>query len=225
MRVLIVDDDARLVEAITRGLQAEGIFADCAFDGEEGLFKGQEGSYDAIILDLTLPAKHGYEVCQQLRNAHIWAPILILTAQRAEAEEARALNLGADDFLGKPFSYTVLVARLRALVRRGNGPRPTTMRVGDLELDPTRRQCWRGDTAVHLTEREFSLLELLMRRSGEVLPKQRIVDHVWGFDFDGDWNVVEVYIGYLRKKVDSPFGRHTIQTVRGAGYRLLQEAL
>ena len=225
MRVLVVDDDVRLVGALCQGLQAEGILVDAAYDGEEGLFKGQEGSYDAIILDLTLPAKHGYEVCAELRKARVWAPILVLTAQHAETDEARALDLGADDFLTKPFSYAVLVARLRALVRRGSGPRPTTMRVGDLELDPAQRQCRRAGMPVHLTQREFCLLELLMRRSGEVLPKQRIVDHVWGFDFDGDWNVVEVYIGYLRKKVDSPFGRHTIQTVRGAGYRLLQEAM
>lgn len=223
MRVLLVEDELRLAEAIRSGLQAEAIAVDCAFDGEEGLFKAQEGMYDAIVLDILLPGRTGYEVCSKLRESGVWTPILMLTARYSEEYEARALNIGADDFLSKPFSYLVLVARLRALVRRGATPRPTIMRVGDLELDPARRTCTRNGAAVSLTAREFALLELFMRRPGEALSKQQILDHVWGFDFEGDENIVEVYVGYLRRKIDDPFGRRSIQTVRGVGYRLLRE--
>jgi two-component system OmpR family response regulator len=223
VRVLLVEDELRLAEAIRSGLQAEAIAVDCAFDGEEGLFKAQEGMYDAIVLDILLPGRTGYEVCSKLRESGVWTPILMLTARYGEEYEARALNIGADDFLSKPFSYLVLVARLRALVRRGATPRPTIMRVGDLELDPARRTCTRNGAAVSLTAREFALLELFMRRPGEALSKQQILDHVWGFDFEGDENIVEVYVGYLRRKIDDPFGRRSIQTVRGVGYRLLRE--
>jgi two-component system OmpR family response regulator len=223
VRVLLVEDEMRLAEAIRGGLQAEAIAVDCAFDGEEGLFKAQEGVYDAIVLDILLPGRNGYEVCSKLRESGVWTPILMLTARHGEEHEARALNIGADDFLSKPFSYLVLVARLRALVRRGATPRPTVMRVDDLELDPARRTCTRGGAAISLTAREFALLELFMRRPGEALSKQQILDHVWGFDFEGDENIVEVYVGYLRRKIDDPFGRRSIQTVRGVGYRLLRE--
>lgn len=223
MRVLLVEDEVRLADAIRVGLQAESIAVDCAFDGEEGLFKAQEGSYDAIVLDILLPGRNGYEVCAKLREAGVWTPILMLTARHGEEHEARALNIGADDFLPKPFSYLVLVARLRALVRRGSTPRPTIIRVGDLELDPTRRTCLRGGSVISLTAREFALLELFMRRPGEALSKQQLLDHVWGFDFEGDENIVEVYIGYLRRKIDEPFGQRSLQTVRGVGYRLLKE--
>lgn len=223
MRVLLVEDEMRLAEAIRSGLQAESIAVDCACDGEEGLFKAQEGSYDVIVLDILLPGRNGYEICTKLREAGIWTPVLMLTARQGEEYEARALNIGADDFLAKPFSYLVLVARLRALVRRGGAPRPAVICVGDLELDPARRTCLREGNAISLTAREFALLELLMRKPGEVLSKQQILDHVWGFDFEGDNNIVEVYIGYLRRKIDEPFNRRSIQTVRGVGYRLLQE--
>jgi len=223
MRVLLVEDETRLAEAIRGGLQAEAIAVDCAFDGEEGLFKAQEGSYDVIVLDILLPGRNGYEICAKLREAGVWTPILMLTARHGEEYEARALNIGADDFLEKPFSYLVLVARLRALVRRGSTPRPAVIRIGDLELDPTRRMCVRESVAISLTLREFALLEFLMRKPGEVLSKQQILDHVWGFQFEGDENIVEVYIGYLRRKIDEPFGRRSIQTVRGVGYRLVNE--
>src|SRR5262245_32881015 len=169
MRVLLVEDEMRLAEAIRSGLQAESIAVDCAFDGEEGLFKAQEGSYDAIVLDILLPGRNGYEICSKLREAGIWIPILMLTARHGEEHEARALNIGADDFLAKPFSYLVLVARLRALVRRGATPRPTTIHIDDLELDPARRTCIRGGHAISLTAREFALLELFMRRPGEAI--------------------------------------------------------
>jgi two-component system OmpR family response regulator len=221
--VLLVEGEVGFIEAMRGGLQAEAISVDYALDGEEGLFKAREGSYDAIVLDIRLPGRNGYEVCQKLREVGVWTPILMLTARQNESDEARALNLGADDFLSKSFSYPVLVARLRALVRRGNIPRPAAMWVGDLELDPTRRTCRRAGNSIELTAREFALLEFFMRRPGEVLPKQQILDHVWGFDFAGDNNIVEVYVGYLRRKVDEPFGCRSIQTVRGFGYRLFQE--
>lgn len=223
MRVLLIEDELRLAEAIRYGLQAESIAVDCSFDGEEGLFKAQEGSYDAIVLDILLPGRNGYEVCKKLRETGIWTPILMLTARHGEEEEARALNIGADDFLSKPFSYLVLVARLRALARRGSTPRPSVICIGDLELDPAKRTCLRGGVVVSLTAREFALLELFMRRPGDVLSKQHILDHVWGFDFEGDENIVEVYVGYLRRKIDEPFAQRSIQTVRGVGYRLVRE--
>lgn len=223
MQVLLVEDEVRLAEAIRGGLQAEAIAVDCAFDGEEGLFKAQAGSYDVIVLDILLPGRNGYEICTRLREIGIWTPILMLTARHGDEYEARALNIGADDFLEKPFSYLILVARLRALVRRGSTPRPVVIRIGDLELDPTRRTCLREGTVISLTLREFALLELLMQKPGEVLSKQHILDHVWGFQFEGDENIVEVYIGYLRRKIDEPFARRSIQTVRGVGYRLLKE--
>ncbi|MBM4258109.1 MAG: response regulator transcription factor [Deltaproteobacteria bacterium] len=224
MRVLVVEDERSLLSALQGALQAEGIDVDTAADGEEGLFKAMEGSYDVVVLDLMLPGRNGDEICAALRKKEVWVPILILTAYQGEQFEARALNVGADDFLVKPFSSLVLIARLHALVRRANGTRAMSLRVGDLEIDPARHVCLRAGTVISLTGREFSLLEMLMRRAGEVLPKQRIVDHVWGFDFDGDWNVVEVYIRYLRRKIDLPFGRQSIQTIRGVGYRLLREA-
>ena len=223
MRVLLIEDERGLVEAIQIGLQAEAISVDCAFDGEDGLFKAQEGDYDAIVLDLMLPGRNGYEICTKLREAEVWTPILMLTARDQEDTETRALNIGADDFLAKPFSYPVLVARLRALARRGATPRPTVIRVGNLELDPARRTCTRESVAISLTAREFSLLEFLLRRPGAVLSKQQILDHVWGFDFEGDENIVEVYIGYLRRKIDEPFRQRSIQTVRGVGYRFLRD--
>lgn len=220
--MLLIEDEPSLVKAIQSGLQAESIAVDCSYDGEEGLFKAQEGSYDAIVLDILLPGRTGYEVCKKLREAEIWTPILMLTAHHGEEPEAKALNIGADDFLSKPFSYVVLVARLRALVRRGASPRPIVIHSGNLELDPLRRTCRYEGHEINLTAREFALLELFMRRSGEVLSKQHILDHVWGFDFEGDENIVEVYVGYLRRKIDEPFGQRSLQTVRGVGYRLVR---
>lgn len=224
MRVLLIDDEEHLVAAIRRELQAEGIFVDTAADSAEGIFKAQEGCYAVVILATRASGKENYEVCQQLREAQVWTPLLVLTGQGSEAEETSALNLGADDFLLRPLSSSILVARIRALARRSSGPTPPTMRVGDLELDPIRRRCVRAGSSIGLTEKEFALLEFFMRRPGEVLSKQQILDYVWGFDFDGYLNIVEVYVSYLRRKVDEPFGRQSIQTVRGAGYRLRQES-
>lgn len=220
MRVLVVDDDERLARAVKRGLEAEGFAVDVAFDGVDGLWFAQENTYDAIVLDVMMPGLSGLELCAQLRAAGEWAPILILTAQGGERDEAHALDTGADDFLAKPFSYVVLVARLRALLRRGQVERPTTLQTGDLRLDPSTHQVWRGDVAVELTPRQFSLLELLMRRAGEVLSKQQILEHVWDFAFEGDPNIVEVYVSQLRRRIDEPFGRTSLQTVRMVGYRL-----
>jgi len=218
--VLVVEDEKRLARAIKRGLEQEGFAVDAAFDGDHGLWLAKEAGYDAIVLDILLPGRNGYQVCAQLREAGIWTPILMLTAKEGELDHAEALDTGADDFLTKPFSYVVLVAHLRALIRRGTRERPTVLAAGDLRLDPARHRCWRGDTEIELSPRQLSLLEYLMRRPGEVLSKLDILEHVWDFAFEGDPNIVEVYIGYLRKKIDAPFGRNAIQTLRLAGYRL-----
>lgn len=216
----MVDDDKRLARAVKRGLEGEGFAVDVAFNGTDGLWYAQENAYDAMVLDVMLPGLSGLELCARLREAGEWAPILVLTAKGGERDEAHALDTGADDFLAKPFSYVVLVARLRALLRRGRAERPTTLQVGDLRLDPSAHQVWRGEVMVELTPRQFSLLELLMRRAGEVLSKQLILEHVWDFAFDGDPNIVEVYVSQLRRRIDEPFGRTDVQTVRMVGYRL-----
>ena len=218
--MLLVEDDERLVEVMKRGLQREGFVVDTASDGEEGLWVAQEIDYDAIILDLMLPKRNGYQVCADLRAAGIWTPILMLTAKHGEHDHAEALDTGADDFLTKPFSYVVLVAHLRALVRRTSRVRPAVLSVGDLRLDPARHRCWRGDTEIDLTPRQFGLLQFLMTRPGDVLSKTEILEHVWDDSYDMDVNVVEVYVGYLRKKIDIPFSRTSIQTLRLVGYRL-----
>lgn len=223
MRVLLVEDEERLAEAIASGLAAEGFAVDAVRSGADGLWRATEGQYAAIILDILLPDLNGYEVCAALREREVWTPILMLTAKDGEYDVAEALDTGADDFLSKPFSYVVLVARLRALVRRGGAPRPAVLRVDDLELDPATRRCRRAGQDVALTPREFALLDALMRRRGEVVSKQRILDVVWGVDFPGDPNVVEVYVRYLRQKIDAPFGRRSLETVRGVGYRLREE--
>ena len=220
MRVLVVDDDARLTGALRRGLEAEGFAVDVAGDGEEGAWYAGENPYDVIVLDVMLPGLDGYALCTHLREAGNWTPILMLTAKNDVADETRALDTGADDYLAKPFSYVVLLARIRALLRRRGSERPTVVTVGDLALDPAAHRVRRGDTDVDLTPRQFALLELLMRRAGEVLPKQEILDKVWDFAFEGDPNIVEVYVRQLRTRIDLPFGRAAIQTVRGAGYRL-----
>ncbi len=220
MRVLVVDDEVRLARALTRGLEDHGFAVEVANDGMTGYLLAREGGFDAIVLDVMLPELNGYEVCRRLRADEIWTPILMLTAKDGEYDEADALDLGADDYLRKPFSYVVLVSRLHALLRRGAPERPATLTVDNLTLDPGTRVVARGDTVVDLTPREFSLLEFLMRRAGQTSTKYEILDHVWGADFDRDPNVVEVYVGYLRNKIDRPFDRHTIETVRGHGYRL-----
>jgi DNA-binding response OmpR family regulator len=220
MRVLVVEDERRMAAALQRGLQAEGFAVDLAHDGEDGLHLARQGEYDVVVLDIMLPRLSGYNVCKQLRAEENWVPILMLSAKDGEYDMADGLDLGADDYLTKPFSYVVLVARLRALLRRGAKQRPSVLRAGDLSLDPARRRVARGETAVELTPREFALLEYLIRRHDEVVSKTEILEHVWD-TFDTDPNVVEVYVGYLRRKIDVPFSKNALQTVRGSGYRLV----
>lgn len=223
MRLLLVDDEARMVDALAVGLRAEGFAVDVARTGPAGLEAARGGDHDAIVLDLMLPGMSGYRVLEALRAEGVWAPVLLLSAKDGEHDEADGLDLGADDYLTKPFSYVVLLARLRALLRRGGGPRPAVLAVGDLTLDPATHEVRRGGAVVDLTAREFSLLELLMRRGGEVVSKLELIDHVWDSPGASDVNVVEVYVGYLRRKVDAPFGRRSVLTVRGAGYRLVDD--
>ena len=220
MRVLVVEDERTLAEGLRRGLEAEGFAVDIIHDGADGLHMAREHTYDAIVLDIMLPGLNGYRVCGALREAGVWTPILMLTAKDGEYDEAEALDTGADDYVTKPFSYVALVARLRALIRRGGAERPSVIEADDLRFDPGSRRTWRGETEVRLTAREASLLEFLLRRSGEVVSKTDILDHVWDDRFDGDLNIVEVYVRHLRNKLDRPFGRASIETVRGAGYRL-----
>ena len=216
----MVEDDKHVAGAVKRGLEREGYAVDVALDGTDGLWLATENPYDALVLDCMLPGLCGDELCTTLRDRGDWTPILMLTARSGADEEARALDSGADDFLSKPFSYVVLVARLRALLRRGRPDRPTVLTAGDLRLDPSQHQVWRGDTTVELTPRQFSLLEFLMRRKGEVVSKAVILEHVWDFSFQGDPNIVEVYVGQLRRRIDEPFGRASLQTLRLVGYRL-----
>jgi two-component system OmpR family response regulator len=219
MKVLIVEDDARIAGAVKRGLDAEGFSVEVSFDGDDGLWRATEHHYDLLIVDLMLPGRDGFEICQELREQGNWTPILVLTARDGEVDETRALDMGADDYLVKPFAFPMLVAHVRALLRRTSGTAPP-MEVGDLRLDPARHRCWRGQTEIGLTAREFSVLEYLVRRAGQVTPKFEILRGVWEYDFEGDPNIVEVYIRRLRRKIDLPFGRQDIETVRGAGYRL-----
>jgi DNA-binding response OmpR family regulator len=220
MRVLIVEDEEHLASAVVNGLEAEGFTVDVAPSGTEGLWRAREHAYDLIVLDILLPGLNGYQLCATLREEGNWVPILMLTAKDGEFDEAEALDTGADDFLTKPFSFVVLLARIRALLRRGRRERPAVLTAGDLFLDPAEHTCRRGDALIDLTPREFSLLEYLMRFAGEAVSKREILDHVWGEHFEGDPNIVEVYVGYLRRKVDHAFGRASIETVRGVGYRL-----
>ncbi len=224
VRALVVEDEVKLAEAIRRGLVAEGFTVDVCHDGDDGLWRGSEGSYDVIVLDVMLPKRNGYLVCRALREREVWTPILMLTAKAGEYDEAEGLDLGADDYLTKPFSFVVLVARLRALVRRGSAPRPATLLAAGIELDPAQRSVSSDGIPITLTSREYEVLEVLMRRQGDVVSKQELLDAVWGIDFGGDPNVVEVYVGYVRRKLDKPFGRNRVQTVRGAGYRLVGDA-
>jgi DNA-binding response OmpR family regulator len=220
MRVLVVEDEKRLAAGLRKGLEAEGFAVDVTLDGTDGLWMAREHAYDALVLDIMLPGMNGYKVCATLRQDGIWTPILMLTAKDGELDEVEALDTGADDYLTKPFAYAVLVARLRALLRRGARERPVVLEAGDLRLDPAARRAWRGEVEVELTPRELALVEFLLHRRGEVVSKREILEHVWDYDFEGDSNIVEVYVWHLRNKLDRPFGRDTIQTVRGAGYRL-----
>jgi DNA-binding response OmpR family regulator len=223
VRVLVVEDEKRLAAGLKRGLEAEGFAVDVALDGTDGLWMAREHEYDVVVLDVMLPGVHGHRICSSMRDEGNWTPILMLTAKDGEWDEAEALDTGADDYLTKPFSYVVLVARLRALLRRGARERPAVLEAGDLRLDPARRCAWRGDHELSLTTREMSLLEFLLRSKGDVVSKRQILDHVWDYDFDGDPNIIEVYVRRLRDKIDRPYRRAAIETVRGAGYRLLAD--
>ena len=219
-RVLIVEDEVALADGVARGLTAEGFDVEVANDGVAGLERARSEDVDVIVLDIMLPGMNGYRVCRALREEGVGTPILMLTAKQGEYDEAEALDTGADDFLSKPFSFVVLVARIRALLRRSADGRAQPLVIGDLQLDPLARRCRRGDTEVSLTTREYELLEALMRKPGQVVAKQDLLERVWGADFEGDPNVVEVYVGYLRRKIDRPFDRNDIETVRGVGYRI-----
>ncbi|MER7004199.1 response regulator transcription factor [Dactylosporangium sp. NPDC000555] len=223
MRVLVVEDEVDLAETIRDGLAAEGFTVDLMHTGVDGLWAATEtpyGAYDAVVLDIMLPGLSGYEVCRQLREREVWTPVLMLTAKDGEYDQADAFDLGADDYLTKPFSFVVLVARLRALIRRGAPQRPVVLSAGDLRLDPVQRRVTRDSDEISVTAREFALLEFMLRHPGDVLSRTAIIENVWDAHFDGDPNIVEVYVGYLRKKIDHPYGRTAIRTVRGAGYRL-----
>ena len=220
MRVLVVEDEVRLARALHKGLSAEGFAVDVTHDGLSGLESARTGDYDAIVLDVMLPRLSGYEVVRTLRREWNWVPVLMLSAKDGEYDQADGLDVGADDYLTKPFSYVVLVARLRALLRRGAPERPAVLAAGDLLLDPAARLVSRGAVPITLTAREFSLLEYLMRHAGEVVGRLDLLEHVWESYGASEANVVEVYIGYLRRKIDTPFDRKAITTVRGVGYRL-----
>jgi DNA-binding response OmpR family regulator len=216
----VVEDEVRLARALRDGLQADGFAVDLAHTGPDGLELARAGTYDGVILDVLLPGLSGYRVVESLRADGNWVPVLMLSAKDGEYDQADGLDLGADDYLTKPFSYVVLLARLRALLRRGVRERPVVLAAGDLRLDPASRRVTRGTVEIVLTAREFALLEYLLRHPDRVVSKTEILDHVWDAAEDTDPNTVEVYIGYLRRKVDAPFGRRALQTVRGAGYRL-----
>ena len=224
MRVLLVEDDVPLAAAVRRALRTEGMAADVAVKGEDALWMAAATEFDAIVLDLMLPGIDGFETCRRLREQGIWTPVLILTARDAVEDRVRGLDEGADDYLTKPFSLAELLARLRALTRRGAAERPAVLEAGGLRLDPATRQVWRGDAEIALSAKEFALLETFMRRPGEVLSAYDLLEHAWDYGYENRSNVVQVYVRYLREKVDRPFGVESIETVRGAGYRLRSEA-
>lgn len=219
MHILLVEDEPRLAETVKRGLIDQGFAVDIAANGPDGLWSASEGEFDAIVLDIMLPGLNGYDVLKELRARKVWTPVLMLTAKDGEYDQVDAFDLGADDYLTKPFSFMVLVARLRALIRRGSPERPVVLTAGDLSLDPTSHRVRRADTEISLTPREFSLLEFFLHHAGSAVTKAQILDGVWDSAFEGDPNIVEVYVRYLRLKLDAPFGRDSIQTIRGVGYR------
>jgi two-component system, OmpR family, response regulator len=223
MRVLIVEDEVKMAALIRRGIREEGMAADVAVRGEDALWMAGSTDYDAIVLDVMLPGIDGFETCRRLRTDGVWSPILMLTARDSVEDRVSGLDGGADDYLTKPFSFGELLARLRALARRGPVERPVLLEVGDLKLDPATRQVWRGDDEISLSAKEFSLLEVFMRRPGEVLSRFQLLEHGWDYDYENRSNVVDVYVRYLREKVDRPFDRDSIETVRGAGYRMRKE--
>lgn len=223
MHALVVDDDIRAAETVRRALVSDGWAVTVAHDGVEGLWRATEEHFDVIVLDIMMPGLNGYRMVATLRDREVWTPVLMLTAKDGDYDEAEALDTGADDYLVKPFSVVVLKARLRALLRRGVTERPAVLTAGSLEIDPAEHVVRRDGVAIDLTPREYAVLEFLMRHKGVVMSKPEILASVWDTDFDGDPNIVEVYVGYLRKRVDAPFGVHSIETVRGAGYRLRPE--
>ena len=223
MRVLIVEDEVKMAALLRRGLTAEGMSADVAIKGEDALWMAEATDYDAIVLDVMLPGIDGFEVCRRLRTEGVWAPILMLTARDSVRDRVAGLDGGADDYLTKPFSYAELLARLRALVRRGPVERPTELVVGDLRLDPATRVVRRGETEIALSTKEFALLETFMRRPGQVLSRFELLEHAWDYDYENRSNVVDSYVRFLRQKIDRPFGVKSIETVRGAGYRLRED--
>jgi len=220
MRVLVVEDEPKMATLVARGLREEGHAADVAARGEDALWMASSAPYDAIVLDVMLPGMDGFSTCRELRARNVWTPVLMLTARDAIEDRIQGLDTGADDSLGKPFAFTELLARLRALARRAPAERPTDLRVGDLRLDPATHRAWRGDDELDLTAKEFVLLEVFMRRPGEALSRVQLLDAAWDIAFESHSNVVDVYVRYLREKIDRPFGRHTLETVRGVGYRL-----
>ncbi len=220
MRVLIVEDEVKMASLIRRGLREDGMAADVAIKGEDALWMAGSTNYDAIVLDVMLPGMDGFDVCKQLREDGVWAPVLMLTARDAVDDRVQGLDTGADDYLTKPFSFSELYARLRALVRRGPIERPTVLEVGDLHLDPSSKRVWRGKQDISLSAKEFSLLETFMRRPGQVLDRFQLLEHAWDYEYENRSNVIDVYVGYLRQKIDRPFGVASIETVRGAGYRM-----
>ena len=224
MRVLIVEDEPKMASLIRRGLTAEGMAVDVADNGDDAVWMGSATEYDAIVLDVMLPGSDGFEVCERLRADRVWSPILMLTARDSVADRIAGLDRGADDYLTKPFSYAELLARLRALVRRGRPERPAQLEAAGLRLDPASRRVWRGDEQIALSAKEFALLETMMRRPGQILSRFELLEHAWNYEYENRSNVVDSYIRFLRRKIDKPFGTDSIETVRGAGYRLRDEA-
>lgn len=225
MRILVVEDELKMASLLLRGLSEEGHSADVARTGDDAMWMSDAVEYDAILLDVMLPGGDGFEVCRRLRERGVWAPVLMLTARDAVEDRVAGLDAGADDYLPKPFSFAELLARLRALARRGSAERPTVLEVDDLRLDPAARKVWRGGTEVALSTKEFSLLEAFMRRPGEVLTRLYLLEHAWDYGYENRSNVVDVYMRYLREKIDRPFGRSSLETVRGSGYRLRTEQM
>jgi two-component system OmpR family response regulator len=224
MRVLVVEDELKMASLLRRGLIEEGYAVDVARTGNDALWMAQAAEYDAVVLDLMLPGIDGIEVCRRLRAEGVWTPVLMLTARDAVEDRVAGLDAGADDYLPKPFSFVELLARLRALVRRGAAERPAVLEVGDLRLDPATRQVWRGESEIQLSGKEFAILETFMRRPGQVLSRYQLLEHAWDYGYENRSNVVDVYVRYLRDKIDRPFGRDSIETVRGVGYRFRRAA-